>query len=617
MIEQKALVVNGENEAWQVKKIRDSKILGPVDFGFHMNQKDDYFCFGRGVLAGTPIPGTHRLIFTGVSPLWKTFYISTMGGAAKKFYNLGINYVAIKNKFSEKGILRITNFADHFDVKYEPVDAEKIWESGKKGIHELQEHIIGHCSNCHARNLCDHCRAIVAGPASAKTKIGALASTVFCKSRFTHVECWAGRGGLGSKLVQDHNIVGIVYGGDDHQNPHLRNLEKINQIFVETTGMKMMAAATKATTKYRYKKELNTGGTLGCNLAQLRTWLLYLNWSSIYLSEEKREEIYNRLVLNHYLKQFNEETIEKRNFRNCGESCPAMCKKMNDVYKKDYEPYEALGPNCGIFDQRAAEKANHFADTMGFDAIQVGNLVSWFMELLENNIVSAEELGVKRMPKWELDDFDLKDDSMSNAELAIELMQMVLNRKEFSEGIRKAAKNLDRSAIHKALFTPHGEDGCMAPNQYWVPAFFLPMPIQGKYFEDYSQGFKEPYELGKSSSDRMIKELYSDNTGMCRFHRKWGEKALQALVNGLYDENINYYQHHKKLAQNIDRVHNQSVFWESERVVDVIKAYLEKLATESNDEKLSRWVEKFRKDKWEAAKEYWEKASEGISAGLQ
>ena len=57
------------------------------------------------------------------------------------------------------------------------------------------------------------------------------------------------------------------------------------------------------------------------------------------------------------------------------------CKKYDRTYKKDYEPYQALGPLCGVFDQRAAEELNHFVDAMGFDAIQTGGTVSWIMEL--------------------------------------------------------------------------------------------------------------------------------------------------------------------------------------------------------------------------------------------
>ena len=34
---------------------------------------------------------------------------------------------------------------------------------------------------------------------------------------------------------------------------------------------------------------------------------------------------------------------------------------MNGEFKKDYEPYQTMGPLCGIFDQRAAERLNHRA----------------------------------------------------------------------------------------------------------------------------------------------------------------------------------------------------------------------------------------------------------------
>ena len=33
------------------------------------------------------------------------------------------------------------------------------------------------------------------------------------KGELTFIDTWAGRGGLGSKMVQDHGIVAIIYGG--------------------------------------------------------------------------------------------------------------------------------------------------------------------------------------------------------------------------------------------------------------------------------------------------------------------------------------------------------------------------------------------------------------------
>jgi len=65
-------------------------------------------------------------------------------------------------------------------------------------------------------------------------------------------------------------------------------------------------------------------------------------------------------------KQFNQETIQTKQQRNCGEPCAAVCKKMHGRFKKDYEPHQTMGPLCGIFDQRAAEQLNHHAAAYEF-----------------------------------------------------------------------------------------------------------------------------------------------------------------------------------------------------------------------------------------------------------
>ena len=98
-------------------------------------------------------------------------------------------------------------------------------------------------------------------------------------------------------------------------------------------------------------------------------------------------------VREHYLKQFNEEIIEPKRFAHCGEPCSVACKKYDRIYKKDYEPYQALGPQCGIFDQRAAEELNHFVDAMGLDAIQAGGMVAWIMEMVRDGLIEPAEFG--------------------------------------------------------------------------------------------------------------------------------------------------------------------------------------------------------------------------------
>ena len=98
-------------------------------------------------------------------------------------------------------------------------------------------------------------------------------------------------------------------------------------------------------------------------------------------------------VREHYLQQFNAEIIQPKHFAHCGEPCSVACKKYDRIYKKDYEPYQALGPQCGVFDQRAAEELNHFVDAMAVDAIQMGGMVSWIMECVRDGLIDPAEFG--------------------------------------------------------------------------------------------------------------------------------------------------------------------------------------------------------------------------------
>ncbi|MFW6026951.1 MAG: aldehyde ferredoxin oxidoreductase C-terminal domain-containing protein, partial [Candidatus Woesearchaeota archaeon] len=375
---------------------------------------------------------------------------------------------------------------------------------------------------------------------------------------------------------------------------------------------------------YRYNDQLQSGGTFGVNYTKLQGWMFSLNYKSVNFTEEWRLKIHRDFIINHYLKQFNEETIEKKQWKHCGEPCGALCKKMNGIYKKDYEPYQILGPNSGIFDQRAAEKINHYADACGFDAIQIGGMVSWIMECIKENKFPKEDFDIDLEPQWDLENFDIVQSSDHNANLGCQIIDRILNNPKceiFRYGIKYAAKKLDKkyntNTIDLAVFTSFGNnDGCMVPNQYWTPGMFSPMPIMGKYFEHYDTAFLPPYELGKKNSQRMIYELYSDNTGICRFHRAWVEKIIDKVVNHIYDTNIDYYAHHRKLSQLIN-LNNQSNFWESQRVIDIIYQYLKKIQLgDKNNDTLNSWIKRFQEDKQLASKQYWEEILKGINDGF-
>ena len=279
------------------------------------------------------------------------------------------------------------------------------------------------------------------------------------------------------------------------------------------------------------------------------------------------------------------------------------CKKYDRIYKKDYEPYQALGPQCGIFDQRAAEELNHFVDAMGIDAIQMGGIVSWVMECVRDGLIAPAEFGFPPADEMRFEftsdaaHFDLELDSRRNADYAYQVVYALMFDPRcaiFRQGIRAAARALDeqasnsqpredsRSTHHaprttdRAIYTAHGENGCMVPNQYWVPGMLAPMPMMGKYFVYYGLDFLSPRELGRKCVERMVYELFNENSGVCRFHRKWAEVIVDKIISSHYRFPVDYKAHQFELAKQIFELDGAaSAPWEAERTVDAMWKYLE------------------------------------------
>ena len=155
----------------------------------------------------------------------------------------------------------------------------------------------------------------------------------------------------------------------------------------------------------------------------------------------------------------------------------------------------------------------------------------------------------------------------------------------------------------------------MTPNQYWAPGMLGPMPMMGKYFVYYGIDYLPPRELGRRCVERMVYELFSENSGVCRFHRKWVEAIVDEIISAHYDFNIDYKAHQFKLAKLIYELDGeQVVFWENERTIDIVWQYLEKWVRFGlQGESLQQWVQRFRDDKWAAAHAYWDEMRAGIA----
>jgi glyceraldehyde-3-phosphate dehydrogenase (ferredoxin) len=617
----KTLFVDAGTGYYRLQRFRVGDFFGPVDLGLHLAGRYNSLNIGVGLLAGSIFPGSNRLIVTGFSPCWGGFFVSSMGGAGLVFDNLGLNMVSIIGKAPTPSVLALNRtHGEEIEVRVVPVDLARIWETGRGGIYGLMDTVYAQFGDAYKTDP----RILAVGPAAATTDFGAIGSVPIGRSGLSHVDTWAGRGGFGSKLLQQHGIAAVIYGGT-YVDEDFRDRKVADQWFEERYKKKLAAKDLEATVKYRYDPKFETGGTLGVNYATVGGRLIAFNYASIYLSEADRREMHQRLIVDHYLKQFNEETIQPKEQHTCGEPCPAVCKKMREEFKKDYEPYQTMGPLCGIFDQRAAERLNHHADMLGFDAISVGGVLSWLMECLAAGTLRPDELGVTGTPVFAAKDFRVETDSMTNAALGVALLDSIVKRRgllNLEEGARKFGRRLARergkNVLDPFVYIAYARKGWMVPNQYWTPGALSPMAIMGKYYMYYGNEFMPPRKLGRINAQRFRDELIMDNLGMCRFHRLWAEEMLPEVMGTLYEQKEGFLA---RLAVTASRINsrNASVFWESERSADLVVTFLKRQRdVEGNtDKELLAWIDRFAQDKNEAALSFWYDVHKGIHESLR
>ncbi|MFZ6027979.1 MAG: aldehyde ferredoxin oxidoreductase N-terminal domain-containing protein [Chloroflexota bacterium] len=659
-LNQRELIVHLASGEYQINPIRarinKHRIIGPVDYGWARYTSEleklkaevpragkiqspsflppNILTFGGGPLAGSRIPGTRRLVFCGYSPAWEGFYVSSMGGAAYIMHRVGVDFVCLEGQAPQDSVLILNHKSGEISVRLEPINPDLIWTgyadldgNALIGFYALQQYVLDKYGSEYDG---DWVRVFAVGPAARTTPEGIIGSNHVKKGRITPIDDWAGRGGLGSRLLQSHRIAACIFGGD-WEDPDLKDSKEIDSYFQQYYGESMMKVDLGATEKYRYVPGFQTGGTLGVNLHTAEDKLFSFNYASVYESEQARLAQQETLIAQHYLKQFNEESIETKNFAHCGEPCSVACKKYVGVYKKDYEPYHALGPQIGVFDQRAAEQINHYVDAMASDAIQMGGTVAWIMELIWKKLIDPANFGLPPRQEMNFDfaagegDFDVVADSARNAAYAQQIVEMILFAEcgaPFRAGMRAAAHELASQygthITHHAVYTSHGEKGNMAPNQYWVPGMLAPMPMMGKYFVYYGVDYVPPRELGRKCVERMVYELFSENSGVCRFHRKWVEAIVDEIIEAHYQYPLDYKGHQFQLAKEIYAAEGEATgMWESERTVDIVWKFLEKWENHGlADESLHAWVRRFRQDKWAAARAYWQEVSLGIAAAF-
>ncbi|RLF24836.1 MAG: glyceraldehyde-3-phosphate:ferredoxin oxidoreductase, partial [Thermoprotei archaeon] len=465
-----AFIDVGKEEV-RVEEIEKEDIVGPIDWGLYCHlelyksyqyppyDEHNVLCFGMGKLAGGVIPGTHRLIGVFRSPLWGGIYFSTVGGAAYPLRYVGFEFGVVEGRAKEPTIVILKGLKDKgLEYRFEHIGMNELMKvyreyKGWEGVFALYRYLLDKYRDVYKKNSgFMNFRMLVVGPAAVNTNMGGIFSATIRNGEIdVGSEGWMARGGGGSVLFRAHGVVAIIYGGDNDwrkfEKADLRSPDVVNDLFKKFLGVPMGQAAFKATEKYRFSPSVGTGGTFGVNYATLKEKSIMFNWKSVFLTKEERKELYDKLIKGHYLKQFNDEIIANKSFKTCGEPCPGVCKKVWEKYKKDYEVYTAAGTICGIFDQRAAERAVHAIDSMGFDAIEFGTLAGWILECLEKGLLKPEEVGARERPRLNPKEFKIED-SFINAEIVEILAKKVAFAEGevpriLGEGMRRAARKLD------------------------------------------------------------------------------------------------------------------------------------------------------------------------------
>jgi glyceraldehyde-3-phosphate dehydrogenase (ferredoxin) len=113
-------------------------------------------------------------------------------------------------------------------------------------------------------------------------------------------------------------------------------------------------------------------------------------------------------------------------------------------------------------------------------------------------------------------------------------------------------------------------------------------------------------------------ELVMDNLGICRFHRGWAEEMLPEIVESLYGMKDDFLKMVNVAASRINS-RNVSVYWESERNIDLVLTFLKRRRDVEGDKgtELQSWIEAFEKDKHEAAEQWWYEMRKGIDETLR
>jgi hypothetical protein len=139
-------------------------------------------------LAGSIFPGSNRLIFTGFSPCWGGFFVSSMGGAALVFDNLGLNLVSLVGRAPTPSLLPLNRtHGEEIEVRLVPVDLPRVWATERGGFYGLLDHTFAQLGSAYKTDP----RVLAVGPAAAVKDFGAIGSGPISQGKLSYAEAGA------------------------------------------------------------------------------------------------------------------------------------------------------------------------------------------------------------------------------------------------------------------------------------------------------------------------------------------------------------------------------------------------------------------------------------------
>lgn len=548
---------------------------------------------GIGPLAGGPLFGSHRLVFVFRSPVSGGIHVSTMGGAAYDFVRTGLDGIVVEGYSKDPAIVLVLGGESGVEVSFEYVEWERLWRiynGSPRGTRGLHSYIAREVLDERVRRRYRP-RIILVGPGAYTT-------------RFAGVFSWlpgpdwapgpvvdsASRGGGGSVMAQAHGVVAIVFGSVGGGSRFERG--RVVDVVSRVLGGNYYRVVEEATRKYRYDPSLDTGGTFGVNYVHYRELIPALAYNTIYYSPAVRLALHEK-IMKWFWRPFQERVfvVEKaRAWRTCGEPCSVVCKKIWNGVKLDYEPAHGMGPMIGVITLEDAAGLVELVDDLGLDAIEAGHTIAWLYDAVEKGLIKPGEMDLDERPV--LDPLALDPaTSKVNAVAARRLLERLVERRgEVTslialEGAREAARILDEVYEVRVsssgwrfrdllVYASFGETGYMTPNYYWSPGMVAPMFLLGRYWTNYSPSYTSPEDYAVHSYSRAIAELSIDNAGLCRFHRRWAEKVLQALYREVLGVDVDLYESSRGLYRRIAlyqvRAGAEPKPWESRKTMDLV-----------------------------------------------